>query len=65
MNPDGDYESESDYGSDDEAEEEEEPVKKKPNPIVVMRWKKVLPKKGALPKTGLKKLCETVLIKEL
>ena len=86
-----DSEDEDEGETDDEEDEDETPKKGKPNPLVVSRWKMILPKKGEVhifttkniilicseswlflqfqfpqvPKTGVKKLCETVLMKEL
>ena len=40
-------EAETDEEEEDEEEEDETPKKgKKPNPLVVTRWKMILPKKG-------------------
>jgi len=59
---DDEYEAGTD---DDDDDDEEDGAKKKPNALVVRRWKMILPKRGEVPKTGMKKLCETVLMKEL
>ena len=45
-----DSEDEDEGETDDEDEEDEMPKKGKPNPLVVKRWKMILPKKGEVQK---------------
>ena len=45
-----DSEDEEEGESDNEDDEEETPKKGKPNPLVVTRWKMILPKKGEVGK---------------
>ena len=61
MNLDDIPESETESSS----EEEEDLAKPPPKQSVVKKWKMVLPKKETAPKTEIKKLCETLLMKNL
>ena len=61
MNLDEIPESETESSS----EEEEDIPKAPPKQSVVKKWMMVLPKKEAAPKTEIKKLCETLLMKNL
>ena len=45
-----DSEDEEEGETDDEDDEDEAPKKGKPNPLVVSRWKMILPKKGEVLK---------------
>ena len=45
-----DSEDEDEGETEDEDDEDETPKKAKPNPLVVSRWKMILPKKGEVRK---------------
>ena len=45
-----DSEDEDECETEDEDDEDETPKKAKPNPLVVSRWKMILPKKGEVGK---------------
>ena len=47
---DSEDEDEGETDNDDEDDEDETPKKAKPNPLVVTRWKMILPKKGEVRK---------------